>query len=200
MSQLLLVEGKNDLMVFTNIFKKHKVKESFKIEDKNGFTEIFKSLPIYFKTDTKTIGVVLDADSSLQNKWQRLKDLLTSQGYNPDNLGLNGTILTADHLPKFGVWIMPNNQKNGMLEDFVKHLVPKDDKVMPFVEEKIDELEVKKLNKYKSIHKSKARIHTWLAWQEDPGIPMGLAINKTYLDPNAELSQHFVNWIDNLFN
>lgn len=200
MSQLLLVEGKNDLMVFANIFEKNKVKESFKIQDKNGFTQIFKSLPIYFKTDIKTLGVVLDADSNLQSKWQQLKGLLTSVGYEPTTLNVNGTILIADELPRFGVWIMPNNQENGMLEDFVKHLVPKDDRIMPFVEKKLEELESEKLNNYKPIHKSKARIHTWLAWQEDPGTPMGLAINKTYLDSNADLSQHFVKWINDLFN
>lgn len=200
MSQLLLVEGKNDLMVFANIFEKHKVKESFKIEDKNGFTEIFKSLPIYFKTDTKTIGVVLDADSSLKDKWQQLKDHILKEGYGPNSLGTGGTILSADGLPKFGVWIMPDNKENGMLEDFIKHLVPKEDKMMPFVEDKLTELEGKKLNKYKTAHKSKARIHTWLAWQEDPGTPMGLAINRTYLDSNAELSVQFVKWINDLFN
>jgi hypothetical protein len=52
----------------------------------------------------------------------------------------------------------------------------------------------------KPIHKSKARIHTWLAWQEDPGTPMGLAITKSYLDTNQELCNLFVNWLNNLFN
>ena len=49
------------------------------------------------------------------------------------------------------------------------------------------------------MHKSKAEIHTWLAWQEEPGTPMGQAITKQYLDTNKELAKKFIGWLDNLF-
>lgn len=200
MRKILLVEGKDDLMVFKNVLENHQIKESFEVEDKNGRESLFKSLPLYFKADKKTIGVVLDADFGLKKTWGKLKGILTEKGYRPNELNKQGTILTAHGMPKFGVWIMPDNKENGMLEDFIKHLVPKGDVAMPFVEETLQELEGEKLNKYKDIHRSKARVHTWLAWQKDPGTPMGLAIAKTYLDANAGLSRRFVKWINDLFN
>lgn len=200
MKQLLLVEGKNDLHVFYNIFEKHTVKQSFKPEGKEG-DGIYASIPIYLKTDLSTLGVVIDADENINAKWDKLKNIFKSSGYNlPKQPTQNGTIVKKDNSPTIGIWIMPDNDTNGMLEDFVKQLVPDDDLLMEYVEESLEKLEANGVNKYKSVHKSKARIHTWLAWQETPGTPMGLAIKKTFLDTNKELCLKFVDWTNNLFN
>ncbi len=200
MEQLLLVEGKNDLHVFLNIFEKHSVKESFTAEGKEG-DSIYKSIPIYLKTDVSTIGIVIDADENINSKWDKLKNIFKVSGYDiPENPIHTGTIIKKNDRPTIGIWIMPNNNANGMLEDFVKQLVPGDDLLMDYVEESLNKIETVGVNKYKSIHKSKARIHTWLAWQETPGTPMGLAIKKTFLDTNKELCLKFVNWINDLFN
>jgi hypothetical protein len=200
MNKILLVEGKNDVHVFANIFNIHNVIENFNIEGKEG-DSIYKSIPIYLKTDIDTIGVVIDADVNLEAKWSKIKNIFIKSGYEisktPNKLG---TIITSDNLPKIGIWIMPDNNEKGMLEDFVHQLVPDNDKLMTYVDESLSKIELDKVNKYKDIHKSKARIHTWLAWQETPGVPMGLAIKMTYLDTNKELCQKFVNWINDLFN
>jgi hypothetical protein len=55
------------------------------------------------------------------------------------------------------------------------------------------------LNKYKSVHKAKARIHTFLAWQEEPGVSMGNAIAKSYLRADSEQAVLFVDWLRRLF-
>ncbi|RLD53420.1 MAG: hypothetical protein DRJ05_16520 [Bacteroidetes bacterium] len=201
MDKVLLVEGKDDLFVFSDIFEKHKVVQSFEIIDKVGVTSLLKSIPIHVKTDISSIGIVIDADSDIEKRWVSLKSILSKIGYNvPDKPNSLGTILYKKDLPDFGVWIMPNNNENGMLEDFVKYLIPENDKIMPFVERTLLRLESENLNKYKNIHKSKAEIHTWLAWQKTPGTPMGLAITKTYLETGSEMCLSFVNWINKLFN
>lgn len=46
----------------------------------------------------------------------------------------------------------------------------------------------------------KAMIHTWLAWQREPGRPMGLAITKRFLDPEAPSAMEFVAWVRRLFD
>jgi hypothetical protein len=46
---------------------------------------------------------------------------------------------------------------------------------------------------------SKANIHTWLAWQEEPGKPMGQAITAKYLNPKSKQAELFVNWLRALF-
>jgi hypothetical protein len=61
---------------------------------------------------------------------------------------------------------MPNNQLPGMLEDFVAYLIPPRDRLHPKAEAILRELEQAGLNRYSSIHRPKALIHTWLAWQK----------------------------------
>lgn len=201
MNQILLVEGKDDLFVFSNIFEKYQVKQSFEIIDKGGIEKLFLSISIYVKTDNSTIGIVVDADTDIHSKWNSLKSILSNLGYDvPKSPNVIGTIISNDSMPTIGIWIMPNNDENGMLEDFVKQLVPSNDKLMPFVENTLIDIETKSLNNYKIIHKSKAKIHTWLAWQESPGIPMGLAINKTYLETTHEMCSKFVDWVNRLYN
>jgi hypothetical protein len=46
---------------------------------------------------------------------------------------------------------------------------------------------------------AKAKLHTFLAWQEEPGKPIGLAITAKYLDPNAIQAQQFIDWLRTLF-
>ena len=43
----------------------------------------------------------------------------------PQNPQPKGTIITdfEEELPTVGIWLMPNNQKTGMLEDFIRFLV-----------------------------------------------------------------------------
>jgi hypothetical protein len=94
---------------------------------------------------------------------------------------------------------MPDNNTKGMLEDFISFLVPKGDSLLPVVDNALNDLEERKLNKYSVIHKSKARIHTWLAWQENPGTPMGLSITKRYLSADSDTCRQFVAWLTELF-
>lgn len=100
---------------------------------------------------------------------------------------------------KVGVWIMPDHNLNGMLEDFLSFLVPKDDKLLPVINATLDKIEIDNLNKYSLIHKSKAVIHSWLAVQEDPGTPLGQSITKRYLTTDVETCNSLITWINDLF-
>jgi len=40
----------------------------------------------------------------------------------------------------------------------------------------------------------------WLALQEDPGTPMGLAVTKKYLTNPTESSRDLIEWLNKLFN
>lgn len=46
----------------------------------------------------------------------------------------------------------------------------------------------------------KAEIHTWLAWQKEPGKPLGQAITARYLNPNAPDAQQLIAWIRRVFH
>ena len=120
----------------------------------------------------------------------------------PNNCPQGGAIIYPNNIDdiKIGVWIMPDNNNNGMLEDFVAFLIPDGDNLLPEVDSALANIEEKGLNRYKLIHHSKARIHTWLAWQEDPGTPMGAAVTKKYLTTIPPICQEFVNWLNALYN
>jgi len=48
-------------------------------------------------------------------------------------------------------------------------------------------------------HHSKAVVHTFLAWQDEPGMPLGQAITAKALDGNKPLAHNFSEFLKNLF-
>jgi len=94
---------------------------------------------------------------------------------------------------------MPNNRLPGMLEDFVRMLIPGGDALVPEAEGALSIIEGKRLRRYAPQYRPKAFIHTWLAWQEEPGKPMGLAITKKDLNPGSPQADVFVAWLRRLF-
>jgi hypothetical protein len=53
--------------------------------------------------------------------------------------------------------------------------------------------------RFSSRGESKAIIHTWLAWQKEPGKPLGTAITARYLDPGVAEADVLVSWLKQLF-
>lgn len=93
---------------------------------------------------------------------------------------------------------MPDNQVNGMLEDFVAMLAA-DDVLMNRSEIVLQSLEDDNIQRYKAVHRPKAKIHTYLAWQDEPGKPMGQAITAKVLNPQSPIATVFVDWLNRLF-
>jgi hypothetical protein len=91
---------------------------------------------------------------------------------------------------------MPDNELEGILEDFVAFLVPTGDSLWPYAKECVQQIPDRRFGLHQQ---SKADIHTWLAWQAEPGRPLGLAIQSRYLDPNAPHAQKLVGWLRRLF-
>lgn len=197
-----LLEGNDDLHVVWAICKRYNIPESFDVIQFGGIGNLLKQIPVRIKLRVPNLGILLDSDSNLQTRWNDIAKLLIPLGYQiPEKPILSGTILTSnDYNSRIGVWLMPNNSLNGMLEDFIRILIPEDDLLLPFVEKGMSEIEVSEAARYSDIHRAKAFIHTWLAWQESPGTPMGQAITKSYLDHNHELCIFFVDWLNRLFN
>ena len=202
----LLVEGKNDKHVIWALCKKHQVQKTFSVkepgEDEGGVDALLNSIAVRLKqSNLKALGIVLDADQAIENRWNAVCERLMQAGYSnlPDSPDPNGSIIELDQMPRVGIWIMPNNHLPGMLEDFVTELIPEDDALAPKAKNILLEIENENLNRYSSLHHQKAFIHTWLAWQETPGQPMGLAITAQALKHNQPLAQSFVDWLNRLF-
>lgn len=203
----LVVEGKDDQHVVWALCKKHNIAETFSVEsigdDSGGVDPLLASIPVRLKTSgLRALGIVLDADLSLSSRFQSVRQRLVQVGFRdlPEQPKKTGTILVQPPLPRVGVWLMPNNVTPGMLEDFVAHLIPRDDPLKLKVESILDQIESEKLQRYTATHRSKAYIHTWLSWQQRPGQPMGQAITAATLQHNAEISRMFVTWLQDLFS
>ena len=149
----------------------------------------------------ETLGIVVDADSDLAARWQAVRDKLMKSKYEniPQVPPAKGWVYAPPDLPRVGVWLMPNNQLPGMLENFVAQLIPFDDVLHPKAEAVLQEIEQECLNCYTSVHRPKALIHTWLAWQKTPGMPMGQAITAKVLSYDSPLAFAFVQWLQRLF-
>lgn len=200
-NKFLLVEGNDDFHIISHICEKYNIKQNFRIIDCEGIETLLKSISTRLKmSDIQTIGIVVDADTDIQDRREQIKGIFQNKNYLIQNMSNeNGIIIEQFDMPKIGIWIMPDNMSNGMIEDFIKILIPQNDNLLPIAENILNEIENKQINQYKLIHKSKALIHTWLAWQEEPGTPMGLAITKSYLTTNKELCLKFVKWLELLF-
>lgn len=203
----LLVEGKDDLYVVASIRNQHQLVDNFEIIDCRGVDKIPDQLIARIKLQRpqiSTIGIVLDADSDLQARWSSIRNILQAENYIVSaSPGVDGTIIAGiGRNPTIGIWLMPDNLESGMLEDFVPYLIPENDLLRSFADQTLTRIEAETImNRYDpAVHRAKAFIHTWLAWQKDPGTPMGLALTKTYLDHNTALCLRFVNWLNRLFN
>jgi hypothetical protein len=203
----LLVEGRNDRHVVWALCGQHQVPQTFSVEipgeDNGGVEALLKSIPVRLKiSGLRALGIILDADQDLASRWDAVCDRLRQTEYSdlPPVPDPNGSIIEDDQMPRIGIWLMPNNHLPGMLENFVSHLIPDDDLLVPKAEDILRGIESEGLNKYSLSHHQKAFIHTWLAWQETPGVPMGQAITAQVLDHNHPLAQAFAKWLNLLFN
>jgi hypothetical protein len=184
-SEYLLVEGNSDLQVIKALCGWHGLSEpAIEMPRRGGGIEaLLESVPLRLREDRlRVLGIVVDADRPLFSRWQALRDRLRGSGYGSVSAALPATGWISDErdLPRVGVWMMPDNESPGMLEDFAARLIPAGDGLLARAEAVLQEIEDAGLNRYTPVHRSKALIHTWLAWQETPGQPLGQAITAEF--------------------
>lgn len=202
--KVLLVEGDNDCHVVMALCAAHNVPETFGIYQCGSDVGVLKRLNalIIRPSPPQVIGVILDVDQpSLQGRWDSIKSKLINNNHNyslSKNPDSEGTILSSIvDKPKLGFWLMPNNQDSGMLEDFCAELA--EPTSLLFARECVEQACVKNVKTFKEVHRSKAIIHTYLAWHDEPGYPLGKAITRQSLRPHTDVAVKFTNWLIRLF-
>ena len=201
---VLMVEGRNDEHVVKHICGQRHLGHIEIIHSYGGKDPLIEGIGVRLKeSDIGALGIILDADTDLQSRWQAVASRLSAAGYGKVPVAPlpAGTVIespTDSLLPKVGIWLMPNNQLPGILEDFLHFLVPHGDGLLAHVEQAIDSIPAEH-RRFDDMKKSKARIHTWLAWQEEPGKPFGQAISARYLDPNLPAANAFAEWLRRTF-
>jgi hypothetical protein len=210
--RVLLVEGKDDEHVVRHLCKARGIDVRFNIEQVKGDPEtdrgrqgegieyLLDQVPVRLReSDLERLAVLVDADTSAQSRWRQLRDRLRKAGHEnvPDEPAEGGTIMELTVAPetvRVGIWIMPNNVLPGMLEDFAVWLVPEDDKMMPHVERFLGDIP-REDRPFTDANLPKARIHSYLAVQKEPGRPLGLAVTARYLDAGKDVLEPFLAWL-----
>ena len=210
----ILVEGFSDQKVVQAILNEHERDLAFDVIYRKGH-EGYPSLRESFETtltknlDIRGLGVVADADHDVAGRWRSLADVLRGAGYpgvpdtpDPAGLVLESHSSSMAELPRVGVWLMPDNQSAGMLESFITRMVPAGDVLWDLAERSVDECyDIDP--RYpaagsREAHCPKALIHTWLAWQTEPGKPLWQALLKPSLEPGVDHAS-FRAWLGRLW-
>ena len=202
---ILLVEGKDDEHVLKHICGNRGIPHLDQVKPLDSVEKLLEDFPVQLKASNEegdVVGMVIDADTNLDARWRAIRQRLIQSGYQdvPDNPESEGTILEPppqSTLPKTGIWIMPDNQTTGILENFLRFLVPQPTPLFDHVIASVDSVPERRFG---CLNKPKAIIHTWLAWQEDPGLPYGTAITARFLNPDLPEADVLVSWLMRLFH
>jgi hypothetical protein len=202
----LLVEGRDDLHSITNLLQRHGYDWNNNalapfVRDSGGIEPLFEALPAALKTLVR-VGVVIDADLSASNRWARIEAILKASEIEPppgpSQQGLILPLAGPGRLERFGIWIMPNNQAAGVLEDFLARLVPAGDTCWQHADTSTSQARALGAPLKPSDH-VKGAIHSWLAWQDPSGQPFGTALNARVLGHDSPEALGFVAWFKRLF-
>jgi hypothetical protein len=198
---VLWVEGKDDDAVVQSLCKSHRVPQWFSVRDKGGFEKLLSGIALEIRAPgMERFGIVVDANGDAAARLAQIRGVIEPEGYPgfPIALAREGLVIASPaSLPRLGVWIMPDNGSPGALEDFAASLVPDDDVLWRRAGAAVDAIpEEDRL--FPTRRRSKAHMHTWLAWQESPGSPMGQAIGKGDLRADAPAARRFVAWLRRL--
>jgi len=150
------------------------------------------------------LAVVVDADSEdngggYQSVIDRVAKIVEQNGFTLASNPVAGVLFQHDDgLADIGLWVMPNNGDEGMLEDWIKSCVHSDEhKLFTHAQEVVDTLP---LTKFKPIHISKAEVATWLAWQKQPGHGLYRAVEDQLIDMNSKLFLELKVWLTHIYS
>jgi Protein of unknown function (DUF3226) len=200
---VLLVEGKDDCHVTLALCVKYEIPETFGIYECGSDKKVIQRLNALISSADapRIIGLVLDADRpDLGGRWSQIRSKL--EHYHsyvlPTSPGPDGTIVEpVDVGPRLGFWLMPNNQNTGMLEDFCADMIT--EIAITGTRECIDIARTKGITTFKDVHYAKAVVHTFLALQDEPGMPLGQSITAQTLRAETPATRTFVTWLIRLF-
>ena len=206
----LWVEGKDDMHAIRHLLGRHGIDctqascphwlpDIRSAGSKDELLEVVKTTVSV--ADGRPIAFVLDANSSLQDRWNAITTRLREANVNtPREIASEGFVgRSRKFRSRVGVWLMPDNRREGALENFLETLVQEADPLLRYARESTTE--AKKLHRasYSDANKEKAVLHAWLAWQRQPGLKYGTAIRARYFRHDSPVANSFVAWYRQVF-
>ena len=212
---VLLVEGEADRGFFEQVCKSLQLNPQIQVatpKDCNGYNSkegVFERLPLLLKNiedgKLKQLAIVVDADYKEANGLgyqatiKRISAIVAKYDFFLAKNQNNGLIFNhTDGFADIGLWIMPNNNDDGMLEDFIKSCIHNQEQALfNHASDTVINLTDKK---FKDHHYSKAEIATWLAWQKVPSHGLYIAIKDKLLDNDNRLFQQLSDWLKYVYS
>jgi hypothetical protein len=228
-SHILLVEGRCDAGFLEALLKEFKLPPIAVLtptecgEHEDNIYAVSRRLPQLLlelaDNQIQKLGVLVDADYTNRNggfaiRWKQLTAPLQREDYilpeKPPTEAYQGSVFQHRYgQPPVGLWVMPNHQGDGMLEDFIQQAVASGTQqtLLAKATDCVDQLP-KELRRFSDFHHSKATLHTWLAWQNPPGLSLAVLPKKEslakkptqpLLDLTAVGIQGFQRWLARVF-
>jgi len=211
----LLVEGVNDWHDFNNlIYKITGASPHFELGycgNDGDVLDLLQSVPLASRLPQTVVGAVLDADrakesdsegTGIQARIRSLQGRLGGCYAIPNEWPTEGLILppTAesdkDRLPVLGIWLMPDNIRDGIFEDLLRAAMsPESEKYISAV---VDKAKNDGMTSFREVERSKAIVRTHITWQDPNKKNLGEAIRSHFenLDPAFRT---FLGWLERLF-
>jgi hypothetical protein len=218
---VLFVEGKDDCHALIQLFVRHSI-----VLDENDGPVLLKhvgsdsavvnAITAAVKGSGKhPVGFVVDSDETVQKRWGQIRAKLAVVGVTlpspaslwSDELPTDGFIARSGTYDRsVGVWIMPNNRTDyGKIEDLLTTLVPTGDALFELAKRAttqalaISSTRPRENPAIQSKDERKGQLHSWLAWQEEPGMSYGHALRRKYFDHESTVATAFVAWFKKLY-
>ncbi len=196
-SALLLVEGKDEVNFFNALLDDCNIPEVQIIEigGKNKFKLEFPALlNLEGFLNVKSYAIIQDADNDSNATLTSIKSLLSKYHQPiPNDCGE----FVANNCIRVGIYIVPGNKKEGMLENLCLDTV-ENNPVLKCVDQYLSCLE-EQLEKHDfPRNRAKARMHAFLAGQNKLVPSLGLAAKKAYFNLKSEVLSDLRRFLEEL--
>lgn len=214
--KILLVEGEADEGFYTAISREINLDVSIKVgrpikfggvaSGKGNAINLLPTLIDQMKDgQINKLAMIIDADYDashglgIKKTLNQVTSILNANSYKISNKVKTGgyRFKHTDGLPDFGLWIMPNNTDDGLVEDFIKSTIIAAQ--IPLLNKAVRTVDSLKTPLFKSIHKSKADVATWMAWQEVPGQAMHGMVGGKFIDFTSGEAKNLVTWLRSIY-
>ena len=199
----LFVEGQDDLHALRHLLWRRGVQlDDIAIEKRGGATTMLRVIAPEVRARTGgVIGFVIDANDQPRDRWRavanRLREVRVDvDGELPSEQGFIGK--SGYYGTRVGVWLMPDNLSPGAIENFLRDLIASDDALFGLATDATRRA-TKLGASFKPGDRRKAELHSWLAWQREPGLPYGTAIRARYFSDASPAADRFLDWFCELF-
>lgn len=218
---ILYVEGQDDLGVISNLLRRHGVdtdrgRRHLKIKPQGSLDSLLTNMPDAIRSATdRPVAFIVDIDIDIQHRWDAVRGRLHTIGVNaPATCPVDCFFANLpDYSSLFGIWLMPDCETDGLrLEHLVQSLMPSDHPLWPLARSSVQRAaailesansgiadDERKWKGFGDTARIKAEVRTWLAWQREPGVQLGAAINDHILGADSPQAMAILRWLNRIY-